>query len=298
MINLKEASVVTFDGKTYPTSGYCVVLAGGAGSGKGFIQNNNIAIDAKVIDVDQLKQLYVRAINRTGTKLSRLATKKNYDFANADDVTQLHNIIDQGGEIPSDKGGFDTRYKKAIGRGISTYNELPNLLFDTTGKTKESLLKPVTMCKELGYKMVYVWIVTNREEAMIRNASRARRVGDAIFHDIHNKVNTNNIDFLTTDAANYFDDAWLLFASNDHVGGTQAERDWRLDNMAFQLPKRGSAFVISDSLMKRLKRTLGPNEPNPQNPEVYVDQGEVIDYLNTNGRKYSDVRDYGRNFRR
>lgn len=57
---INEAKVVTFDGKVNPNFGHAVIMAGGAGSGKGFALKNIIMLQGKTFDVDELKQLYVK----------------------------------------------------------------------------------------------------------------------------------------------------------------------------------------------------------------------------------------------
>jgi ABC-type uncharacterized transport system YnjBCD ATPase subunit len=49
--------LITFGGKAYPKYGNIVVMAGGAGSGKGFILSNLVGVEGKVFDVDELKTL-------------------------------------------------------------------------------------------------------------------------------------------------------------------------------------------------------------------------------------------------
>lgn len=51
---LNEAGV-TFGNTAYPKEGQVVILAGGAGSGKGFVLGNVLLINGKVFDVDQIK---------------------------------------------------------------------------------------------------------------------------------------------------------------------------------------------------------------------------------------------------
>ena len=47
--------LITFGGKAYPKYGHIVLMAGGAGSGKGFILSNLVGLEGKVFDVDELK---------------------------------------------------------------------------------------------------------------------------------------------------------------------------------------------------------------------------------------------------
>jgi len=46
--------LLTF-GRKRPRFNQVIVLAGGAGSGKGFVIDNLLGVDAKVMDVDQIK---------------------------------------------------------------------------------------------------------------------------------------------------------------------------------------------------------------------------------------------------
>ena len=49
--------LITFGGKAYPKFGNIVIMAGGAGSGKGFVLNKLVGVEGKVFDVDELKRL-------------------------------------------------------------------------------------------------------------------------------------------------------------------------------------------------------------------------------------------------
>lgn len=55
-VSLME-KLITFGGKAYPKFGNIVVMAGGAGSGKGFVLSNLVGMEGKVFDVDELKTL-------------------------------------------------------------------------------------------------------------------------------------------------------------------------------------------------------------------------------------------------
>ena len=53
---LKTASLITIGGRAYPNYGQVLMLAGGAGSGKGFQLQNVIGLRGKVLDVDNFKK--------------------------------------------------------------------------------------------------------------------------------------------------------------------------------------------------------------------------------------------------
>jgi hypothetical protein len=50
-------ALITFGKSAYPKFGNIVILAGGAGSGKGFQKNNLLGIEGTNIDVDAIKEL-------------------------------------------------------------------------------------------------------------------------------------------------------------------------------------------------------------------------------------------------
>ena len=58
--DLQESKVVTFEGDSSPKFGWAVVMAGGAGSGKGYVISNRILLPNKTIDVDELKKQYLK----------------------------------------------------------------------------------------------------------------------------------------------------------------------------------------------------------------------------------------------
>ena len=252
---IDEASVVTFGGKTFPKNGWCVILAGGPGSGKGYQQDNSIMIDAKVFDVDKLKSLYVKA-----AKAGKINDKKDYDFRKQEDVSALHKIVD------------GKKYDKNIKHNFFANNEkLPNVIFDITGKNVAKLKQRCEKVKKIGYKTSLVWVVSNRDVALVQNLKRPRVVPQDIFHKIHNAILANLPDFIKNEAANYFDECWILFGSTKKLpkNMTPEEEKELHDNKAFKLAKKGDGFEISDELSNRLYDILGEMEENPDEPVKY-----------------------------
>lgn len=252
---IDEASVVTFGGKTFPTNGWCVILAGGPGSGKGYQQKQSIMIDAKVFDVDALKSLYVKAANK-----GLLPDKRKYDFKNPQDVADLHQLIK---DKQLDKMNT-VKFFKDLGK-------LPNIIFDVTGKNVAELKSTCEQVKKAGYKTSLVWVVTNRDVALIQNLTRPRVVPQDIFHKIHNAILANLPAFIKTDAANYFDECWILFGTTKKLpkNMTPEEAKELHDNRAFKLTKNGEGFEISEELSTRLYDILGEMEENPEEPVKY-----------------------------
>ena len=172
---------------------------------------------------------------------------------------------------------------------------LPNVLFDVTGDKSNKLIKHAKTTREMGYNTALVWVVTNREEAMIRNLCRSRSVSDTIMHTKHNEINSNLYQFIKGDAGRYFDECWVVFGSNSHAGGTESENEWLAKNRVIQFKKQGSSFVPTNKEAARIFMTLGGEEPNPENPVRYKDSAYVKDMIKLKGvtSKTSPDTDWG-----
>ena len=281
---INEDKMISFNGEISPKYGWCVIMGGGSGSGKGNVIKNVLGIKAKIFDVDAIKELYAKVVNDDRYELSRRAQKKDFDFKNPEDVSYLH--------MATKKYGKEQRQYFRRGRSDDA-KRLPNIIFDITAKEREDFDNIVDLIGDMGYKICFVWVVTNREEAMVRNLMRDRVVSDEIFHKIHNQVNDFLPRFLTSEGGNYFDEAWVVFNSNITPGGTASELKYQNDNKAIRLKKRGSAFVFDTETVARLIATLGPNEATPENPTTYYTQKQAKDKLRGLGiDKYNPVRPY------
>ena len=275
---LDEASSVTFGNKAYPKEGWCVVLAGGPGSGKGYLQKNAILLDGKVHDVDKLKNWYVAAQKAGKFSKEGIVTKRDeegnpikykhvdtheYNFKNPYDVTKLHtmsNKLDLGDKT-------EDQFFKANANGHK-----PNIIFDITGRMTETLIQKAVVAKKAGYKTSFIWVISNRDVAMTQNLNRDRVVGQGLFHRIHNNILEKIPNFIKDITfAELFDEAWLLFASMDKLRDEMTDRDQQRlhDTRAIKLEKKGGVYTIDQKQMKRVLKVLGGKETNPENPEVY-----------------------------
>jgi dephospho-CoA kinase len=289
--NIDEAKAVTFGGKSYPKYGWSIIMAGGAGSGKGFTIGKQVLIDAKIVDVDKMKSMFAKASAKNQGNIAQKTGGKSYNFKNPNDVADLHAII--GTEMELDKKA----QANLIG-SMSKGSELTNIIFDITGKASTKLMNLATTTKKLGYKTSLVWVVTNRQVAMLRNLMRDRVVGERLFHEIHNQVNTVLMDFLQSSDAKDFDEAWIVFSGSSEVSDLSPEAQKELfNNSVFKLSKKGQAFEIPDDLNKKIVEFLGPQEVNPKDPVTYVGYDAVKDKIapfqadtGSNPKGYKDLK--------
>lgn len=178
--------LITFGGQAYPNYGHIVLMAGGAGSGKGFVLSNLVGLEGKVFDVDELKTLASKtpAIKRRvaqelGVDLEDLAS----NLKNPENVGKLHDIM-------GDYLQIDKRKEQAFYRGVLAAPEdrKPNIIFDMTLKSLDKLDKIAKDAAKLGYdkKNIHiVWVVNDIEVAKQQNLKRSRTVPSEILVNTH-----------------------------------------------------------------------------------------------------------------
>lgn len=211
--DLTEA-LITFAGQAYPKFGNVIILAGGAGSGKGFVKDKLIGAEGYNFDVDELKSLSMRTPKiiekikkEFGVDPSKLNLKK------PDDVAKLHEII-------GDAMKLDDKRKQALFTSIlsAAPDRKPNLIFDVTLKDLRKLQNITRQVKSLGYdneKIHIVWIINDIEVAKKQNVERERQVPVEILVNTHRGAShtMNDIVNMGNDLKKYMDGD-IVFAFN------------------------------------------------------------------------------------
>lgn len=182
--NLLNEVLITFGGKSYPQFNNVVFLAGGAGSGKGFIKDKVLGIEGFVYDVDEIKKLAIKA----PTLSKRLKDEYGIDvdqsnlLKNPKNVTALHLAIDDIGTV---KGKIATLYKSIV---LADNDRKPNIIFDITLKDITKLSNLTSQLEILGYEKKnthLVWIVNAVSVAIQQNRSRDRVVPEEVLLATH-----------------------------------------------------------------------------------------------------------------
>ena len=190
---------LTFGGKI-PRRGNVVIMAGGAGSGKGFVKDNLVGLNAKVFDPDKIKELAIKMkdfykhqsdfdevlAGDNSTKhldpvkvLNDIITNDKA-LKNPDNVSALHLVIK--------KLGWDVTKKKMVFDAVKMVAEKPNLIFDTVLGNTKSFSTIVDDCISLGYdaKNIHlVWVLNSFDVAKKQNQQRSRTVSDKVMIDTH-----------------------------------------------------------------------------------------------------------------
>lgn len=179
-----DEALIQFGGKRKTQFGQVLILAGGAGSGKGFVISNLISLQGKAIDVDALKIAIAKAPkivqtikDETGTDITTL------DLKTPQHVSKLHTII-------SDILNLPNRKDQALYASILAADpeRKPNLIFDVTLKDIRKLESISYQVQEIGYKpenIHIVWVVNDIEVAKVQNLNRNRSVPEEILVGTH-----------------------------------------------------------------------------------------------------------------
>lgn len=208
--------LITFGGKAYPNFGNVVIMAGGAGSGKGFVKDNLVGMEGFVFDVDKLKTLAAatpaiqkRIKDEMGVDIQDLAN----NLGNSENVSKLHGIL--GDYLKLDDRRLAAMYTSVM---TASAERKPNLIFDVTLKDLRKLQNITRQVKALGYNSTnihIVWVVNDVEVAIDQNAKRSRKVPVEILVNTHRGAANTMADILNmgTQLKSYMDGD-IVFAFN------------------------------------------------------------------------------------
>jgi hypothetical protein len=186
-----EEALITLGGKAYPRFGNIAIMAGGAGSGKGFVKDKLLGLEGSVFDVDELKLLATRIPSiitkvkrEMGIDLTKFDVKKDeFALKDPEKVSQLHDVI--GNFLQLDRAKF-----RNITRSVfeAPRDRKPNLIFDVTMKDMKQFNKYTKPFQELGYdkKNIHlIWVINDVKIAKEQNEQRARTVPVDILFQTH-----------------------------------------------------------------------------------------------------------------
>lgn len=247
--------LITFGGQAYPKFGNIVIMAGGAGSGKGFIKDKLVGIEGRVFDVDELKSLASktpiirkRVMDEFGVDLEKLAG----NLKNPDNVAKLHEIIGDALDLPD-------RRMKAFYVSVLTApdDRKPNIIFDVTLKDLRKLEKLTRQVSSIGYakeNIHIVWVVNDIEVAIDQNAKRDRTVPVEILINTHRGASSTMMDVINMgNSLKKYMDGDIVFAFNKVgvdskiVKGVEYGPNPTLDGKAMGQTKSGRKIGMAGS---------------------------------------------------
>jgi len=255
--------------------GQMVILAGGAGSGKGFVKSNLLDIDGKTFDVDILKSLSLKSdLIKKRVQKEFGVDITNMNLRNSDDVTKLHMICQELGIASRREEAF---VKSTI---LAHPDRKPNIIFDCTLKETSKLVQLARMASDMGYdkKNIHiVWVLNDLDTAIAQNAERDRVLNIDILTNTHKHVSYQMKELIssgTTNIRKYMDgyfyivfnkkyvDSLLKFSTNIQSDSTIGRKknsggSYVKAAVYYAIKERGKALKtlndISDDVLKRIQ---------------------------------------------
>ena len=257
--------LITFGGKAYPKFGNVVIMAGGAGSGKGFVKDTLVGIEGYTFDVDELKRLAVASPmiqKRVKKEMGKDIKKIGSDLTKPDNVGKLHAIV-------GDHLNLDSRRMKAFYLSIMTAppDRKPNIIFDVTLKDLQKLEKITRQVSAIGYpkeNVHIVWVVNDIEVAKAQNKDpkRGRVVPPKILVNTHRGASATMNDILSMGKGlRKYMDGDIVFAFNRiGVDSNLAKSDKSGKKIGMKGSTQGGQYVV-DANYFYVKRRGKPPTP-------------------------------------
>ena len=257
---LLEDKAVNFFGKAYPNNGWCVILCGGSWMGKSTLSKTHILIDAKKLDVDDIKTWWLKTSEIDGDYIKTLDgqaieippevgddyTMKNPRFASFLDQVSKESV----------KSVKDNLFK-AIANADT--NSLTNIYFDITGKDITDISQITEVVIPLGYKVSLVWLVGDIDVAGDQKSKREREDDVKLAKKIHYEVTLSlGQAFRDTTFLGTVDEAWavmqVVYDLNDREARAKHIKTvnvYRLKEVydLYKLPD-----VVSDAVLKSIAK--------------------------------------------
>jgi DNA-binding Lrp family transcriptional regulator len=264
--------LITFGGRAYPKFGNVVIMAGGAGSGKGFVKDKLVGLEGFTFDVDELKKLASRTLkivkrvkDELGVDLEQLGTQ----LRDPDKVSKLHEII-------GDALNLDDRRLQAFYASVLSADpeRKPNIIFDVTLKDLRKLEKLTRQASSLGYdkKNIHiVWVVNDIEVALDQNASRDRVVRADILVNTHRGAAAKLADGINMGKSlDTYMDGDIVFAFNKIKVDSELKKsgrggDYIKDANYFYVKRQGKPPIPQEKLGRDLKNKIASYVPSGVN---------------------------------
>ena len=252
-----DEKMVTFGKRMYPKFNQVVIMAGGGGSGKGFVQNKLMGIEGIVLDVDAVKELAMR----TKTLSARIQKETGHDITKFDlrkpsEVATLHHLL-------SDEYKTTKKMDKRVFNAVLSAepDRKPNIIFDVTMKDMSKLASIAKQVKELGYlaKDVHiVWVMNDVNVALEQNRDRSRVVPEEILISTHEgaSLTFKKLMAMGEGARTWADGDWWVVFNKRGV------------DVTLNKSKSGGSYVLDANMIKVKEQNKAPMKAIDLDKEV------------------------------
>lgn len=273
--DIVSEKLVTFGGGR-PEFNQVVIMAGGAGSGKGFVLSKLIGIEGKVFDVDVVKTLLINSTKYADRVKKEMGVDvKRLDLKTDVDVSTLH-------QIEKDLNISDKRVDILFKSIAQTPDAKPNLIFDVTLKDIEKLKEISDAVIEIGYKkenIHVVWVINELQTAIDQNAQRSRRVKSDILMKTHEGVSATVAKIIKNENVKLFMDGdfWLVFNKKgvdsfmhkSELGGSYVK-----DALYFKIKDKKGQMLTLDEIADKTLKFMGMEISVVDKIKAYVPDGQ------------------------
>lgn len=294
---MTEDKTVTFNGQVNPKYGWAVFICGASGSGKSTAAKQHIPIQGKVLSSDYFREAYADLLNVRNNDLK-------YNFRNYGAMKSIKKKTEPNKQDKSGRWsgghGFLQQLVGGIENSIATSKSgiRPNLIIDTLGVTKGATDWMFDTLKRIGgYKISFVWVLTNKDVAFVNNTQRdvivppdylLKKHNQALGYDLTEKA--YSVQNIFDNYSNVIDEAWIIVNSSfDDVDGQRVyRRPNQLENQSnvIKLQKINGVFQIP--------QTFGNDERKPflggrKNVSLRDITGDKATVTKTGGVGYPEI---------
>jgi hypothetical protein len=262
-----DEKLITFGKRPYPKFGQIVILAGGAGSGKGFVLSNLLGIEGNVLDVDALKALAIGSTKLASRIEQEIGVNiKDLNLNDSDNVKKMHEIL-------ADVYGITKANQQRVFTGAlaAPENRKPNLIFDVTLKDLSKLEKITRNAQNLGYakeNIHVVWVLNDVEMAKQQNLERDRVVPSEILLTTHEgaAITMARIMDMGGTLGRYLDgDMYIVFNKRGEDTTTISSPNggmYVLDANYLQVKKKGKKIMSRSDLTDEIRNKIRDYTPD------------------------------------
>ena len=288
-----DEKLITFAKKAYPKSGHALILAGGAGSGKGFVLDNLIGMEGKKFDVDELKRLVLKApkiAKKVKDELGQDLSK--FDLNKSGDVSKLHDIV-------ADELNLSNKKMAAFFSTVMTQRpeDKPNVIFDVTLKDLRKLDNVTRLLQGASYptKNIHiVWVVNDVEVAKTQNTdpTRGRVVPVEILVNTHRGASQTMLDIVKMGKGlKKYMDGDITFAFNKIGVDSDLQKSGKggqflKDALYFKVKESGKPPMKHQDIEKDILRKIQKYVPKGQ--DWVVESTDVKSFKETYGEFGTD----------